>query len=157
MGEGVQPGAGGDRLGHADGQFGVADHHGGQHLGVEDDLLLMRLSELVSTEARPTSEPVPAVVGTATMGWIAVGVGAGPPVADILEIPDRARLPGHEGQRLGQIEPRAAAEGDHAVEAALAVGLQPGGEVGARWGSGRPRRRGAARARRLHQVERGAR
>ncbi len=28
-------------------------------------------SELVSTPARPTSEPVPAVVGTATLGWIA--------------------------------------------------------------------------------------
>jgi hypothetical protein len=46
------------------------------------------VSELVMTLARPTSEPVPAVVGTATIGAMAVGIGAGPPVADILEIPN---------------------------------------------------------------------
>jgi hypothetical protein len=69
----------------------------------------------VMTPARPTSEPVPAVVGTATIGRDALGVGAGPPVADILEIPHRARLAGHEGDDLARIERRAAAEGDDAV------------------------------------------
>ena len=34
---------------------------------MEDDLLLMRRL-IGTTEARPTSEPVPAVVGTATIG-----------------------------------------------------------------------------------------
>ena len=43
------------------------------------------------------------------------GIGARPPVADILEIPHRPRLPGHEGDDLAGIERRAAAESDDAV------------------------------------------
>ena len=79
---------------------------------------LVCVASSVMTPARPTSEPVPAVVGTATIGAILSGIGARPPVADILEIPDRARLPGHEGDDLAGIEARAAAEGDDAVMAA---------------------------------------
>ena len=59
----------------------------------------------VMTPARPTSEPVPAVVGTATIGKMPFGVGARPPVADILEIPHRPGLAGHEGDDLAGIEP----------------------------------------------------
>ena len=70
---------------------------------------------LVMTPARPTSEPVPAVVGTATIGSDALGIGARPPVADVLEIPHRPGLSGHEGDELADVERRAAAEGDHAV------------------------------------------
>ncbi len=47
-----------------------------------------------------------------------LGVGARPPVADILEIPERPGLPGHEGDDLAGIEARAAAEGDDPVMAA---------------------------------------
>ena len=93
---------------------GIGDHHLRHHLRMEDDLLRVRRSS-VTTPARPTSEPVPAVVGTATIGAIRLGVGARPPVADILEIPDRPLLPGHEGDELADIEPAAAAEGDDAV------------------------------------------
>ena len=50
-------------------------------------IFFSRVSVLVMTAARPTSEPVPAVVGTATIGADAVRVGPGPPVADILEVP----------------------------------------------------------------------
>ena len=50
---------------------------------------LVCVASSVTTPARPTSEPVPAVVGTATIGAILSGIGARPPVADILEIPDR--------------------------------------------------------------------
>ena len=46
---------------------GIADRHGGQELRVEDHLLGMRLRD-GDDAARPTSEPVPAVVGTAMIG-----------------------------------------------------------------------------------------
>src|SRR6185503_7035946 len=40
---------------------------------------------------------------------------ARPPVADILEIPYRPRLPGHKCDELADVEPAATAKGDHAV------------------------------------------
>ena len=40
----------------------------------------------------------------------ALRVGAGPPVANVLEIPHRPDLPGHKGDDLAGIEPRAATE-----------------------------------------------
>jgi hypothetical protein len=126
---------------------------GRQHLGWKM-IFFTCVSELVSTLARPTSEPVPAVVGTATMGCDAVGIGAGPPVADILEIPDRPGLAGHEGDHLAQIEAGAAAKRDHAVMAAVAKTLTPGFEVDlvrVRVDLGEHR---AAEAGVLHQVER---
>ena len=45
------------------------------------------VAELVMTEARPTSEPVPAWVGTGNIGSNRIGVGTGPPVTDIREVP----------------------------------------------------------------------
>ena len=82
------------------------------------------------TPARPTSEPVPAVVGTATTGAILSAIGARPPIADILEVPERAGLPGHEGDDLAGIEPRAAAEGDDAVMLAGAEDGDAGLDIG---------------------------
>ena len=82
------------------------------------------------TPARPTSEPVPAVVGTATTGAILSAIGARPPVADILEIPERPGLPGHEGDDLAGVEARAAAEGDDPVMIAGAEGGDAGLDVG---------------------------
>ena len=84
-------------------------------------IFLVCVVSSVMTPARPTSEPVPAVVGTATIGAMPSRVGARPPVADILEIPDRPRLSGHEGDELAGVEPAAAAEGDDAV---MAAGLE---------------------------------
>jgi hypothetical protein len=110
---------------------------------------------LVRTEARPTSEPVPAVVGTATLGD-RVGIGAGPPVADVLEIPDRAGLPGHEGDHLGKVEPGAAAKGDHPVMARRLEGRDPGLQVGLRRVRVHFGEQGAAQAAGLHQVQRRA-
>ena len=83
------------------------------------------VSSLRMTPARPTSEPVPAVVGTATTGAMPAGIGAGPPIADVLEVPERAGLARHEGHDLARVERRSAAEGDDAVVAARAVGAQP--------------------------------
>ena len=67
------------------------------------------------TEARPTSEPVPAVVGTPIVGRHARDVHARVPVLAILEIPDRPRLPDHQRDRLAGVERAAAAERDDAV------------------------------------------
>ena len=96
---------------------------------------LVWVSSCVMTPARPTSEPVPAVVGTAMTGAMPVRVGARPPVADILEVPHRPGLAGHEGDDLAGIERRAAAEGDDAVMAAGLQGLEAGIDVGLRPGS----------------------
>ena len=61
----------------------------------------------------------------------APGVGAGPPVADVFIVPDRARLAAHEGDQLAHVQAAAAAEGDHPVVLAGVVGSQAGVEVGA--------------------------
>ena len=88
------------------------------------------VSSLRMTPARPTSLPVPAVVGTATMGAMPFGIGARPPVADVLEIPQRARLARHERDDLAGIQARAAAEGDDAIVRAGAIGLEARFDVG---------------------------
>ena len=94
-------------------------------------IFFLWVAELVSTPARPTSLPVPAVVGTAMIGAIFDGIGAGVPVVDILQIPDRQVLPlmRHEGDHLAKVEGRAAAEADHPVMAAGEVDRDPGGHV----------------------------
>src|SRR5256886_13286609 len=60
----------------------------------------------------------------------AARLGACPPVAQVLEIPQRPRLPGHEGDHLAGIQRRAAAEGDHAVVSARAVDGEPILDIG---------------------------
>ncbi len=52
-----------------------------------------------------------------------------PPIPNILEIPDRTRLAGHEGDALAEIEARTATEGDDAVMAAVLESLHAGIEV----------------------------
>ncbi|CAM3982580.1 hypothetical protein PHIN109289_19720 [Phaeobacter inhibens] len=128
MRKGIQTGACGDELRHADGQFGVADHHGGQHLGVKDDLFLM-------------GHAVGDHRGAAHFGTgpsrgrhrddrrDGIGIGASPPVADILKIPHRPGLAAHEGNHLAQIQPRAAAKGNHPVVIACLIGGNTGFEV----------------------------
>ena len=84
------------------------------HLRMEDHLLRVRL--LVGDDAGAAD--LRAGAGGRRHGddrRDRVRVGARPPVADILEIPDRPRLPGHEGDELAGIEAAAAAEGDDAV------------------------------------------
>ena len=110
------------------------------------------VSSLVMTETRPTSD---AGAGGGRHGddrRDACGIDPQPVVADILEIPDRPLLAGHQGDGLAGIERAAAAEGDHAVMLAgaqhleavldvLAVGvaLDVGEDGDAE--AGRPRRR----------------
>ena len=128
MGERVHAGGGGDVRRQADGQLGIGDHDGGQHLRVEDDHLGRGI--LVEEDR-----------GAADLGAGAGGgrhrddrrdgarVGEGPVVADVLEIPDRPPLAGHQGDALSGIQAAAAAEGDHPVVAALAEHLDAVGDV----------------------------
>jgi hypothetical protein len=60
----------------------------------------------VITDARPTSEPVPEVVGTATTGAM-----------------------DHQGDGLGRIHARTATESDHAVVPPLAVSCDSCGDI----------------------------
>ena len=81
------------------------------------------------TPARPTSEPVPAVVGTATIGAMPAGS------ARVHQSPMSSKShigrvwPLHEGDDLAAVERRAAAEGDDPVVAAVAQHREPGGDV----------------------------
>ena len=84
----------------------------------------------------------------------AVGVGPRPPVADVLEVPDRPGLAGHEGDELADVEPRAAAEGDDAVMAAGLVGGDAGGRGSPRSGWAGRRRRSRVEAGILEERER---
>jgi hypothetical protein len=59
-----------------------------------------------------------------------LGIGARPPVAYILEVPDGPALPRHERHQLAGIQPRPAAEGHDPVMPAGAEGFDPGEEVG---------------------------
>ena len=44
-----------------------------------------------------------------------IGIGPAPPVTNVLEIPYRPGLTRHEGHHFAQIQPGAAAEGNHPV------------------------------------------
>ena len=69
----------------------------------------------VMADARPVSEPVPEVVGTATTGTMPASSTRGPPVLPILEVPDGPGLAHHERDRLPGVEGAAAPEGDDPV------------------------------------------
>ena len=106
-----------------DGQLRIGNDDARHHLRVEDDFLLVSL--LVE------DDPGPADFGAGAGGGRhgnhrrnAGGIRAGPPVADVLEIPQRARLSRHEGHDLAGIERRSAAERHDTVVAAGAVGAK---------------------------------
>ena len=114
MGERIHAGPGGDGGRHAGGELGVADHHARHHLGVKDHLLgLRRFLRDNAGAADFRAGPCRGRHGDDRCD--PVRIGAGPPIADILEIPERPGLSGHEGNDLSRIETGAAAEGDDAV------------------------------------------
>ena len=128
MGERVHAGARGDEGRHADGQFRIADDHARHHLGVKDHLLGLR--RLLGDDAGAADLRARSRRGRhGNHRGDLVGVGARPPIADILEIPERPRLPGHEGDDLAGIEAGAAAESDDPVMAALAEGGDAGFKI----------------------------
>ncbi len=87
------------------------------------------VAELVMTLARPDFR---AGTGGRRHGddrSNALDIGTGPPVANVLEVPYRARLPRHEGDALAEVEARTAAERDDAVVTAILERLDAGIEV----------------------------
>jgi hypothetical protein len=118
--EGIQAGRRRDAGRQAHGELGIADDDAGHHRRMEDDLLLVR--RLVDDHAGAAHFRARARRRRhRDHRRDAARICARPPVADVLEIPERARLPGHEGDDLAGIERRAAAEGDDAVVPALPV------------------------------------
>ena len=121
--EGVHAGGRGHRARQPDGELRIGYDDARHHLRMEDDLLLMRL--LVEDHAGPADLGAGAGGGrNRNDRRDAGGVGARPPVADVLEVPQRARLSRHEGHHLAGVERRSAAERDDAVVAARAVSAQ---------------------------------
>jgi hypothetical protein len=124
------PVAAGDVRGKAQRQLRIENDGAGKHLRVEDDLLGFAL--LVKDHAGPAD-----LGAGAGSGWDgddrgdAGGIGAGPPIADVLEVPERASLARHEGDDLPHVERTAAAESDDAVMAPVAVSPHPRFDVGA--------------------------
>ena len=114
MGKGVEPGSRGDVFRHANRQFGIGDHDAWQHLRMEDDLLHMCL-RVGDDAGTPDLGPGAGGCRYRDDRGDGVGIGTGPPVADILEIPDRPGLAGHEGNHLSKVETRPAAKSDHSI------------------------------------------
>ena len=93
-------------------------------------IFLVCVASSVMTPARPTSEPVPAVVGTATIGAMPFGS------ARVHQSPTSSKshigrvCPAMKAIDLAGVERRAAAEGDDAVVPAGAQRLEAGLDIG---------------------------
>ena len=128
MGERIHARARGDCGRHAGGQLRIADDDARHHLGVKDHLL--RLRRFLRDHAGAAD--FRAGPGRGRHGddrRDLVGIGARPPIADILEIPERPGLSGRKGDDLARVEARAAAEGDDAVMLSGAEGGDAGFDI----------------------------
>ena len=83
----------------------------------------LRPSARVISAARPTSLPVPAVVGIATTGAVAAR-DLGDAAEDGGVVGERAGMGRQQGHALGEVDRRAAADGDHPVAALGPVELE---------------------------------
>ena len=93
-------------------------------------IFLVWVFSSVSTPARPTSEPVPAVVGTATIGAMP-SASARVHQSPMSSKSQTGRVwPAMKATSFASVEAAAAAEGDDAVMAAGTEGGDAGGEVG---------------------------
>ena len=125
MGERIHAGAGGDGRGMPTVSSGSEITTFGIIFGWKM-IFFVCVSSSVMTPARPTSEPVPAVVGTATIGAMPSGS------ARVHQSPMSSKSqtgrvwPAMKAMSLPTIERRAAAEGDDAVMAAGAEGGDAG-------------------------------
>ena len=112
----------------ADGQFRIANRDRRHHPGVKDHLLGMR--------SRMGDDARAADFGAGSRGGRdrddrrdARGVGARPPVPDVLEVPHRPGLSDHERDDLTDVERGPAAEGDDPVMSAGAIGGDAGFDI----------------------------
>ena len=118
--ERVEAGGRGDRARQSDREFRVGNDDARHHLRVEDDFFLMRL--LIEDDTGAADLRARARGGGDRNDRRDAGeVSPRPPVADVLEIPQRARLSRHERHDLADIECRAAAERHDTVVASGAV------------------------------------
>ena len=132
MHEGVDAGGRRNVRRQAERQFGIAEHDGRQHGGVEDDRF--DLDRFVGDDAgAPHFRARARGRRHGDDRGQALGLDPCPVVADVFEIPQGPLLGHHQGHRLGRVERRAAAEGDHPVVPAPAIGgdtlidVAPGG------------------------------
>jgi hypothetical protein len=129
MGQRIHAGACGDEAGHAHRQRRVADGDLGIRSGWKM-IFFLWVALLVSTPARPTSDPVPAVVGTASVGAIlARSARVHQSSMSSRSQTSSPRLMRHQRDHLAQIQRRAAAEGDDPVMPARLVGGDARGHV----------------------------
>ena len=126
----IHAGRGGQVGGQADRQLRIEDDDTRHQLGVKNKLL----AACVFIGDDRHAADLGAGAGGRRYGdhWRdGIGVGAQIPVLAVLEIPDRAALPDHQGGRLGDIYGAAAAKGNNAVMAAGAVDGNGIGHIGA--------------------------
>ena len=114
----IHAGSRSDKWRHTNRQFGVGDHNRRQYSGMKNDLFDVALTvddDAGSTDLRPRA------CGRwyGDDGGNPIGIRAFPPVTNILEVPHRPGLTGHEGQQFTQVQPGPSAEGDHAVVVAV--------------------------------------
>ena len=128
MGKGIKAGARRDCRRHANGQFWIADHHRRQNLGVKDDLLFGGFGVGDDAGAAHLGSGARGG-GHGDDGRDCVCIGAGPPIADILKIPNRTGLTRHKGDHLTKVQAGPAAKGDHAIMAACLIGRDACGQV----------------------------
>jgi len=89
---------------------------------VEDDLFFFGFGICNDTGA-PDLGPGSSGGGDRDDGGDGIGIRPCPPIADIFEIPKRARLARQKGHQLAQIKARTAAKSDHPVVTTLFEGI----------------------------------
>ena len=128
VGEGIHPHCGGDRRRQSDSKLRVGDDRYRQHLRVEDDLLGM-VSHIGDHRRAPDFGPGAGGGRHRDHRSDSPGVGPGPPVLPVFEVPQRAGLTRHQRHRLRRVEGAAAAESDHSVMSTVAPGPDAFGHV----------------------------
>ena len=113
---------------HANGQFRIADRHFRHHSRMENHLFRMRRFLCDHTgaahfRARSRSRRY------RDHRCNPLRIGPRPPIANILEIPHRARLSRHEGDHFSRIKPRSATECDHTIMLSRPHHLEPGIDI----------------------------
>ena len=103
MGKGIKACARRYKGRHTNRQFGVANYGRRQHFRMKDDLLLFRFG-IGDDACAADLGPRTCRRRNGDIGVDRVRIGTCPPVVNILKIPDRAGLAGHESNHLAQVQ-----------------------------------------------------